>query len=355
MKQRVLGKTGISVSQIGLGGIPLQRLTEEEAIAVVQGVLELGVTFIDTANSYTTSEERIGMALAGLGLEWRERVFLATKTTQRSKIGAAEHIELSLSRLQTDYIDLYQFHNVSDINTMRQVMGPGGAYEAVKEAMAAGKIRHVGVSCHSPETAKQLVRSGKFETIQFPLNFITREPGEALLPIATKYNVGFVAMKPLDGGTLDRVDLAFKYVLKFPNVVADPGIEDVGQMRQIIEIAEGDLTITPQDQAEMEAIRAESGNRHCRRCGYCQPCPNGVAIPQVLTLPTSWTLTGPARFFRPETQEIVVGAENCLECGECEAKCPYRLPVRDMLKESTAFFRRKEREERTAPVRTPRR
>lgn len=344
MKRRYLGRTGASVSQVGCGGIPIQRLQEDEAIAVVQGVLDLGITFIDTANSYNTSEERIGKVLTARGRKRRGEVFLATKTQQRSKAGAAQHIALSLQRLQTDYIDLYQFHNVADADAMAQVLGPGGAYEGVEEARAAGLVRHIGVSSHSPEIAKQLVKSGKFETIQFPFNFITREPGEELLPLAAEYNVGFIAMKPLDGGTLDRVDLAFKYLLQFPTVVPDPGIEAVEQMRQIIGIAEGDLMLTAQDLVDMEAIRAEVGTRHCRRCGYCQPCPNGISIPQVLSMPASFKRNSPDRFFRAQTQGNVAEAENCAECGECEEQCPYRLPIRELLKAATAFYREKERE-----------
>ncbi|MCL4535067.1 MAG: aldo/keto reductase [Bacteroidetes bacterium] len=344
MKQRCLGKTGALVSRVGFGGIPIQRLQEEEAIAVVQSVLDMGVTFIDTANSYSNSEERIGKALAACRPGRRGEIFLATKTNQRSKAGAAEHLSLSLHRLQTNYIDLYQFHNVADADTMAQVLGPGGAYEAVAEAKAAGLVRHIGVSSHSPETAKQLVKSGKFETIQFPFNFITRELGEELLPLTVEHNVGFIAMKPLDGGTLDRVDLAFKYLLQFPNVVPDPGIDAPEQMRQIIDIAEGDLTITAQDLADMEAIRAEVGTRHCRRCGYCQPCPTDISIPQVLSLPASFKRSSPARFFSPKTQQNVADAEQCTECGQCEEQCPYRLPIREMLKAATAFYREKELE-----------
>ncbi len=336
------------MSQVGFGGIPIQRLTEEEAVAVVSGVLDLGINFIDTARSYSNSEDRIGKALAARGTGRRREVFLATKTNQRTRDAAAEHIKQSLQRLQTDYIDLYQLHNVADAPTLEQVLAPGGAYEALAEAKAAGVILHIGVSSHSPETAKRLVRCGKFETIQFPFNFITREPGEELLPIAREHGVGFIAMKPLDGGTLDRVDLAFKYLLQFPEVVPDPGVETLEQMQQIVAVAQGDLSLTSADRAEMDAIRAEVGNRHCRRCSYCEPCPTGIHIPSVLSLPSSFKRSSPARFFRLQTEENVADAEKCTECGECEEKCPYRLPIREMLKVATLFYREREAEYQTA-------
>jgi predicted aldo/keto reductase-like oxidoreductase len=340
MKERVLGKTGVSVSQIGFGGIPIQRLTEAKGIALVRDILDLGVTFIDTANAYNNSEERIGKALVGR----RQRAFLATKTQKRDKTGAAEHIDLSLRRLQTDYIDLYQFHNIADPQTMAQVLGPDGAYEAVEKARTAGKVRHIGVSSHSPEISKELICSGHFETIQFPFNFISRESGEALIPLAMKHNVGFIAMKPLDGGTLERVDLAFKYLLQFPNVVPDPGIENVKQMRQIIGIAEGDLTLTSREQADMEAIRVETGNRRCRRCQYCLPCPTGIRIPSALHVLANFKRSSPGYFFRPQNAENISRAEQCAECGQCEEKCPYRLPIREMLRESIIFYRKLEKE-----------
>lgn len=341
MKQRILGKTGASVSDIGFGGIPIQRLSEAEAVAVVQGVLDLGVTFIDTANSYSNSEEKIGQALAG---RRREGVFLATKTNQRTAEGAAGHIDLALQRLQTDYIDLYQLHNVADAKTFDQVLAPGGAVETLEAARVAGKIRHIGVSSHSPEIAQKLARCGRFETIQFPFNFVTREPGEALMPAVEEHGLGFIAMKPLDGGTLDRVDLAFKYLLQFPLVVPDPGVESVEQMRQIIAVAEGDVTLTATDLAEMEDIRAAVGTRHCRRCMYCLPCPVGIGIPNVLSVESSYKRSSPQRFLRPQTAENITKAEQCTECAQCEEKCPYRLPIREMLKGCTAFYRAKERE-----------
>jgi predicted aldo/keto reductase-like oxidoreductase len=340
VKERLLGKTGASVSQIGFGGIPMQRLTEEKGIALVRDILDLGITFIDTANAYSNSEERIGKALVGR----RRQVFLATKTQKRDKSGAAEHIDLSLRRLQTDYIDLYQLHNIATPQAMAQVLGPEGAYEALAEAKAAGKIRHIGVSSHSPIIAKELIYSGHFETIQFPFNFISPEPGEDLLPLARERNMGFIAMKPLDGGTLERVDLAFKYLLQFPGVFPDPGIDDVQQMRQIISIAEGDLTLTPRDHADIETIRAEIGNRHCRRCQYCLPCPTGIRIPHVLTLPATLKRFSLERLFRPRNVEMISQAEQCTECAECEEKCPYRLPIREMLRESIMFYREREKE-----------
>ncbi|MBN1811856.1 MAG: aldo/keto reductase, partial [Anaerolineae bacterium] len=207
MKTTRLGKTGLQVSRIGFGGIPIQRLTEDEAIRVASRCIDLGVTFLDTANAYTTSEGRIGKAIAGR----REQLVIATKTGARDKQTALEHLENSLRCLQTETIDLWQFHNVSSVEAYEKILGPDGAMEAAQEALRAGKIQHIGVSCHSMDMALKMIPPGLFETIQFPFNFVTNEPADELLPLAEKHDIGFIAMKPFAGGMLANAKLALKY------------------------------------------------------------------------------------------------------------------------------------------------
>jgi predicted aldo/keto reductase-like oxidoreductase len=329
-----LGKTDLHVSAVGFGGIPIQRLTEAEAVRVVQGCLDLGITFIDTANGYTTSEERIGKALVGC----RDRVVIATKTGARDAAGAQAHIELSLKRLQTEYIDLLQFHGVSTPDAFAQVIDPGGAMEAAQAAKRAGKVRHIGVSSHSLEVALAMVPSGHFETIQFPFNFVTREPANELLPLAQAHDVGFIAMKPFAGGLLGDANLSIKYLLQFEGVVPDPGIERIEEMREIVGIVEGDWALTAQEQFEMERIRAELGTRFCRRCEYCQPCPQEIPISTVMNLRSFAKRFPPERFFSGRFPQTVEKAQTCQECGECEERCPYHLPIREMLVENVAYY-----------------
>ncbi len=335
-----LGKTGLQVSRIGFGGIPIQRLTDEEAVKVVRRCLDLGVTFFDTANGYTTSEERIGKAIAGR----RGRVVLATKTGARDKATAREHLHLSLKRLNTDYIDLWQFHGVSTFEAYDQVLGPGGAMETAREALQEGKIRHIGMSSHSMEVALKAVPSGYFETIQFPFNFVTREPALELLPLARKHDLGFIAMKPFSGGLLDRADLAIKYLLQFEGVLPDPGIEKVEEIEEIVKIVNGPWELTPQEWQELERMSQELGKRFCRRCEYCQPCPEGVRISTVMNIRSFWKRFPAARFFTGSFLEAAESVEKCAECGECEEKCPYHLPIREMLVENAEFYRTVKRE-----------
>ena len=334
MKTVRLGKTGLEVSRVGFGGIPIQRLTEAEAVRVVQRCLELGVTFLDTANGYSTSEERIGKAIAGR----REQVIIATKTAARDRATAWEHLELSLKRLNVETIDLWQLHNVSAIETYEQVLGPGGAMEAAQRALEAGRVRHIGMSSHSMDVALKAVPSGHFETIQFPFNFVTSEPAERLLPLAQKYDVGFIAMKPLGGGLLSDANLCIKYLLQFDSVVPDPGIEKVEEIEEIAAIVAGPWGLAPQERREIGRIRAEVGTRFCRRCDYCQPCQQGVHISTVMTLRSVWKRLPAERMVTGWIAEGMESARNCIECGECEEKCPYHLPIREMIVENIKFY-----------------
>ena len=337
MRTARLGRTGLDVSRVGLGGIPIQRLTEDEAIQVVDRCLELGVTFIDTANGYTTSEERIGKALAASSVE-RARVVIATKTPARDRATARKHLKLSLKRMGVDTIDLWQFHNISTFEAYEQVLGPDGAMETAQEALETGQIRHIGITSHSMEIAMEAVPSGHFETIQFPFNFVTHEPAAKLVPLAQAHNLGFIAMKPFAGGMLDDATLAIKYLLQFEGVVPDPGIESIEEIEEIASIVAGPLELTPDERQEMERVRAEVSPHFCRRCGYCEPCPQGVRISLVVNLRSFWRRYSPAHFRRGWLATGVESGRNCIECGECEEKCPYHLPIREMLAENLVFF-----------------
>jgi predicted aldo/keto reductase-like oxidoreductase len=339
MKTIRLGQTGLSVSALGFGGIPIQRLSEAAAVEVVRHALDLGVTFLDTANAYTTSEERIGKAIRGR----REGLVLATKTQAREAQGVAQHLALSLERLGVDCIDLYQFHCVSSDEEYEKVTAPGGPLQVVREARASGQVKHIGLSSHSLQIAQRAVRSGCFETIMFPLNFVASEAAQELIPLALEHDVGFIAMKPLAGGALHDATLAFKYLRQFPQVLPIPGIERPEEIEEIVAIMEGPGEMTSQERAAMARMRAELGNRFCRRCGYCQPCPQGVSIQPLMILDSMIKRMPVAEVFR-DFVPIVQTADECVECGECEEKCPYGLPIREIIQEHIAlFYREKEK------------
>jgi predicted aldo/keto reductase-like oxidoreductase len=338
MKSVRLGKTGLQVSRIGFGSIPIQRLNEAEAIGVVHRCLELGVNFLDTANAYTTSEARIGKALAAWG--GREQVIDATKTAARDRDTALEHLVLSLKRLRIDAIDLWQLHNVSNAEVFEEVLGPGGAMEAAQEALEAGKVRHVGLTSHSLDMALEAVRSGLFETIQVPFNFVANEAAEELVPLSQEHDVGFIAMKPFGGGMLGDANLAIRYLLQFDHVVPDPGIETTHEIEEIVAIVNGPRELMIGERAQMAQIRDEVGLRFCRRCGYCEPCPEGVRIPMVMNLPSAWRRMPADRLLTGNLSAAAQTGRNCVECGDCEEKCPYLLPIREMIAENMAVYER---------------
>jgi predicted aldo/keto reductase-like oxidoreductase len=335
MKRTRLGRTGLNVSRVGIGGIPIQRPPLDEAVTVINRALDLGVNLIDTSIGYGDSEIRIGKAIA----ERRDEVVLATKGRWHDRETVKDSIDRSLDRLRTDRIDLWQMHNIRDPDAFEKVVAPGGSIAAAQEALDSGKILHLGFSTHNLEVAEMGVESGLFETVQFPFNFIAREAADELIPLAKEHDVGFIGMKPFAGGNITDARLAIGYVFHHHSVVPDPGVEKVEEIEEIVGLVDGGIELTDSDWARMDAIREELGNRFCRQCMYCMPCPQGVEI---------WLLTYMKNLFRLWPQERVIQvfggraktAENCIQCGECEEKCPYHLPIRELIKENYDFFKR---------------
>ena len=335
MEKVRLGRTNLMVSKLGFGGIPIQRIPEDEAVAVVRKCLELDITFIDTANGYTTSEERIGKAIT----RRKERIIIATKSPARTREEMEEDLKLSLKRLGVSSIDLYQFHGVSNFEDLDKILDPKGPLAMLEEAKRSGVINHIGITSHSRDVAKEAMKSDRFETIMFPFNFITSEAADDLIPLAREHDVGFIAMKPLAGGMLDNVTIAFKYLLQFPDIVINVGIEKVEEVEEAVSILENPQAMTTAEQQEMERLRQELGTRFCRRCDYCQPCPQGVPISSVMIFPSMLKRMPLERLFSGRFSELMEKASSCVECGDCEEKCPYKLPIREMIAEYTDLYR----------------
>ena len=334
MEKIKLGKTEMMVSRLGFGGIPIQRDSENEAVAVVKRCLDLGITFLDTANAYTTSEEHIGKAIAGR----REGLILATKTQARTGEGVEQHLQLSLKRFGVESIDLYQFHGVSDSKNLDMVLDPNGPMAVLEEAKRTGVVKHIGITSHSMDIAKEAVKSDRFETIMFPFNFITSEPADELLPLAREHDVGFIAMKPLAGGMLDNVAIAFKYLFQFPDIVPIPGIEKAYEIEEIAQVLSGQWQMTDEEEQEMQRLRDELGTRFCRRCDYCLPCTEEIAISTVMVSGSFAKRLPPERIFAGRFGEMLEKAASCTECGDCEERCPYHLPIREMIAERVRWF-----------------
>jgi aryl-alcohol dehydrogenase-like predicted oxidoreductase len=346
MRDRVLGKTGLTVSEVGFGAIPIIRLSQDEAVRVLRRALERGITFYDTAHLYVDSEDKIGEALSGV----RHQVVLASKTMKRDREGARADLELSLRRLRTDYLDLYQLHQVSQEADFQTIIGPQGALETVTRAREAGHIRHLGVTSHSLEMAVKLVKTGLFSTVQFPFNFVEEDAAATLHPLAREHKMGIMAMKPFCGGLVEDARVAFAYLRQFPDVIPLAGWDSVARVDEVVDLYESPLEVTTADREAMARYRTELGELFCRRCEYCQPCTHGVMITPAMLYAIVAHRMGPAKAaaFSEKTMESV---RLCEECGECATRCPYHLPIPETLRQHLALYdeHRREGENPSAP------
>lgn len=333
MEYVTLGKTGLRVSRVGFGGIPIQRITREECSALFDSVVEAGINYIDTARAYTVSEAYLGEALRGR----RDQFILATKSMARTRETMAEDIETSLRNLQTDYIDLYQIHNPNDAQ-LNAVLAPGGAMEALREAKAAGKIGHIGLTAHAKSVFERALEIEEIETVMFPYNAVERQ-GEDLIARCKDKNVGFIAMKPMAGGAIEDADLAMRYIVSNPDVtVVIPGMYCKEEVAQNVAAAQNTEPLSAQERESADAILARLGEHFCRRCNYCAPCAVGISIPSVFLFEGYLSRYGLGDWARERYATLGVKASACIECGACESRCPYHLPIRQMLKESAEKF-----------------
>ena len=333
MEYVTLGKTGLKISRMGFGGIPIQRIDAQGTKKLMTVMAEKGINYIDSARGYTVSESFIGEGLEGI----RDKFILATKSMSRTKEAMAKDIDISLENFRTDYIDLYQVHNPS-VEQLDQVIGADGALEALLEAKEAGKIGHIGLTAHSLEVFEKALEMDWVETIMFPYNIVERQ-GEALIHRCREKNIGFIDMKPLAGGAIEDGRLALRFICANPDVtVVIPGMYDVSEIEKNIEAVEDTTPLTGEELEGMEAVRKQLGTNFCRRCNYCQPCTVGINISGCFLFQGYLDRYGLEDWARDRYATIPVKAGACVECGECETRCPYNLPIREMLKECAQQF-----------------
>jgi predicted aldo/keto reductase-like oxidoreductase len=333
MRYLRFGKTGLRISELGFGGIPIIRLSRDTAVKVLQRAYERGITFYDTANAYRDSEDKMGCAFDGI----REKVVIATKTIKRDARSAMKDLENSLRMLRTDYIDLYQLHQIAQEKDWNAVTAPGGALEAVIQARDEGKVRFIGVTSHNLSMAVKLVETGLFSSIQVPFNFIEDAAKDELHTTARELDMGILAMKPFAGGMIDNAAIAFKFLRQYPDVIPIPGCDSVDSVDEVVSFYHHPNLVTERDTRLMEKYRAELGKQFCRRCEYCQPCPNGVMITMAMAYKIIASRMSPAvsvEFSRAAMESVKL----CDDCGECIERCPYELPIPEMLKSSYDLY-----------------
>ncbi len=325
-KKIELGKTGIVTNKNGFGALPLQRIPESDAIFLLQKAYNNGMHFFDTARAYTNSEERVGKALKQV----REDVIIATKTQAVTVEDFWKDLETSLSKLQTDYIDLYQFHNISFCPR------PGdesGLYDTMLEAKEQGKIKHIGITAHKLEVAKEAIESDLYETLQFPFSYLATEKDLQVVRMSKEHNMGFIAMKAMAGGLLSSGKAAYAYIDQFDHVLPIWGIQ---REEELIEFL--DCSMVPPTMEDVAEIinndKNELQGNFCRGCGYCMPCPQDIKINLCARMSLWLRRMPPEPFLTEDFQKVMKKIEDCTECGLCKTKCPYELDIPTLLKEN---------------------
>lgn len=335
MEYTNLGNTGLKVSRLGFGGIPIQRITQEEATALIRKLPEYGINYIDTARGYTVSEEYLGIAMEGI----RDKFVLATKSMARTREAMEKDIETSLKNLRTDHIDLYQVHNAPPAQ-MKIVTGEGGALEALLEAKAAGKIGHIGITAHEVATFEMALDMDWVETIMFPYNFVELQAADLIRKCAEK-GKGFICMKPLAGGAIENAPLAMRFIASNKYITVNiPGMANEDELKQNVAAACDPAPLSEDDLREVQNIRDTLGNQFCRRCNYCQPCTMGINISFCFTINGYLTRYGLKDWAIGRYKGMAVEPNACIECGMCESRCPYHLPIIEMLKDVYSNFQK---------------
>ena len=321
-----LGKTNIVVNKNGFGALPIQRISKEDAVHLLRKAYEGGINYFDTARFYTDSEEKIGLALADV----RENIIISTKTMQTNVEGFWRELDESLRLLKTDYIDIYQFHNPS---FCPKPSDGTGLYEAMLEAKRQGKIRHIGITNHRLAVAEEAVRSGLYETLQFPFSYLASEKEEALVRLCEEMDVGFICMKALAGGLITRSDAAYAFLADYP-VAPIWGIQRESELDEFLYYNDHPPVMTNKLFAYIDSEREELAGDFCRGCGYCMPCPVGIQINNCARMSLMIRRAPVEAQLSKASQEMMKRIEDCIECGKCRSLCPYGLDTPNLLKKN---------------------
>lgn len=333
MRQITLGTTGITTCQNAFGALPIQRVSMEEAVKILRRAYEGGMTFFDTARAYSDSEEKVGEAFEGIG----DKIYIATKTMAKTPEEFWQQLETSLKNLRREYIDIYQFHCVS------QCYRPGdgtGMYECMQEAKAQGKIRHIGVTAHKLSVAEECVKSGLYETLQFPFSYLSSQKEVALVNACKEAGMGFIAMKALAGGLIHDSNAAMGYISQFDNVLPIWGVQRMEELLEWLSFMDKAPSYTKEIEEYVLKEREELAGEFCRGCGYCMPCPAGIQINNCARMSLMLRRAPSKAWLTEEMQREMKKIENCLNCGQCMKKCPYELNTPELLKKNYEDYKR---------------
>ena len=331
MEKIRLGRSELMVSRTAFGALPIQRISKADAVKLVRRAVENGINYFDTANNYSDSEEKLGEALQGI----RQDVVISTKSASTDKKTVLEHIETSLRRLQTDYIDLFQFHNPA---VLPDINDPNGAFAAALEMKEKGYVRHIGITNHRPPVAMEAIASGNFETMQFPFCYLSSDVEINIAKACKEADMGFIAMKGLSGGLLNNAEACYAFMRQYPNVVPIWGIQHEWELDQWLELDKRNPGMTEELQAVIDKDRAELAGNFCRGCGYCLPCAAEIDIPWTGRMAYLLRRSPYRRFMTQEWYDKMHKIENCIHCDACKSRCPYGLDTPALLQRMLADY-----------------
>ena len=333
MRQVTLGSTGITVPQNAFGALPIQRVSTEMAVKLLRRAYEGGMRFFDTARAYSDSEVKVGEAFDGM----REKVFIATKTGAKTPEEVRSQLETSLKNLRTDHIDIYQFHCAD------QCYRPGdgtGMYECMEKLKKEGKIRHIGITAHKLYIAEEAIESGLYETLQYPFSYLSSEKELALVKKCKEANMGFIAMKGLAGGLINRSEAAMAFMTQFDNVLPIWGIQKEKELEEWLAFMEETPAMTEELRTYIEKEQKELTGEFCRGCGYCMPCPAGIMINQCARMSLMLRRAPSKAWLTPQMQAEMKKIEGCLHCNQCMSKCPYELNTPELLQKNYEDYKK---------------
>jgi predicted aldo/keto reductase-like oxidoreductase len=371
MQYRPFGKTGIEISRLGFGAMRLPQKDQngemvfdhEESIRIIHRAFELGVNYIDTAPYYCDKQSEIivGKALKG----WRDRVYLSTKNPIEDDSGVhyRERLESSLKKLDTDWIDFYHMWGISWDTFAQKIDVKDGPLAQALQAKEEGLIRHLSFSFHDePEAMRRLIDTGHFETVLCQYNMLDRS-NEDSIAYAQEKGLGVVVMGPVGGGRLgapsevirnlipggarSNAELAFRFVFSNPNVTcALSGMGSLAMVEENARVASNQAALNADEVLAINAAMEQNkrlAELYCTGCSYCMPCLQEVNIPLNFQLMNYHRVYGLTEYARQEYQKIGTNpwmkgkrADACIECGECEEKCPQKLQIREQLQETAA-------------------
>ena len=331
MSQIILGRTGLTVNRNGFGALPIQRISRSDAVYLLRKAWHSGIDFYDTARFYTDSEEKLGEAFHAM----REKVVIATKTMAQNAADLRQQLEISLRELRTDYVDLYQFHNPGFCPR------PGdesGLYEAMLEAKQQGKIRFIGITNHRLALAMEAVSSGLYDTVQFPLSYLSSDSDLQLAAACKAKNIGIIAMKALSGGLITDSAAAYAYLAQFGNILPIWGIQLEQELDEFLSYDRNPPVLTPAMTAKIEQDRRELSGSFCRGCGYCMPCPAGIEINTCARMSLLLRRAPHRVYLSPDWQRKMDKIAECVHCNRCVSRCPYQLNPPEMLQKNYEDF-----------------